>query len=367
MAFKDFSDQQQSIQLLQRSLSRGRLAHAYLFTGHQIDGLEGLARTFAKALNCRRGIGAGAVATESCDDCPSCAKIDHSNHPDVHWVRPESKSRVITVEQMRNLMREIQLKPGEAEFKVAILVGADRLRVEAANAFLKTLEEPPAKSILILLSTEPQRLLDTILSRCLRLSFAGGSPHATDPASRPWLESFSQMAALEQKSLLGRYRLLDMLLRQLTEIKAGVEAALTARSPLQQYQDADKSYLEKWEDELAASIEAEYRRRRADILGLLHWWLRDVWLKTLSPHHAEGRPPRASANATHSRPESRSLDAGEELFAFPELGATERVARRISTQEALQNLQIVEQVQRWLGTNVQEALALEVGLLKLRL
>ena len=89
----------------------------------------------------------------------------------------------------------------------------------AANAFLKTLEEPPPRSVLILLTTEPQRLLETILSRCLRLNFAGEGPQQLAPAQMEWLATFSEMAAAEQKSLLGRYRLMDVLLRKLNEVK----------------------------------------------------------------------------------------------------------------------------------------------------
>src|SRR4029077_4481970 len=125
----------------------------------------------------------------------NCQKIEQAKHPDIHWVRPESKSRVIVTDQMRELMQEIHLRPSEAEYKVAIIVAADRLRIEAANAFLKTLEEPPGKSILILLSSEPQRILETILSRCLRLSFAGEGPRPLEKGHKEWLESFSQMAA----------------------------------------------------------------------------------------------------------------------------------------------------------------------------
>ena len=155
MAFKQFSKHTQGVQLLQRSLARGRLGHAYLFTGDQLEELESLARTLAKTLNCQKPVKTGGAATDCCDECLSCRKIENENHADIHWARPESKSRVITIDQMRELMREIQLKPTEAEFKVAIIAGADRLNAQAANAFLKTLEEPPAKSILILLSTEP--------------------------------------------------------------------------------------------------------------------------------------------------------------------------------------------------------------------
>src|SRR5579862_9503173 len=122
-------------------------------------------------------------------------EIDADTHSDIHWVRPESKSRQITVEQMRELMREIQLKPTEAQFKVAVIVSADRLNIQAANAFLKTLEEPPQKSIIILLSTEPSRLLETIISRCLRVNFSGDGKRELSSAEAAWLENFSALAS----------------------------------------------------------------------------------------------------------------------------------------------------------------------------
>ena len=341
MAFKNLGKQTQGVQLLQRSLARGRLGHAYLFTGHRLEELELLARTLAKTLNCQKPVKTSGVATDCCDTCLSCRKIDHETHADVHWARPESKSRVVTVEQMRDLMREIQLKPTEAEYKVAIIVAADRLNPQAANAFLKTLEEPPAKSVLILLSTEPQRILETILSRCLRLNFSSEGTYELDEAQSEWLAKFGTLAAGEQKSLLGRYRLLDVLLQKLGEIRARVEEVLTARSPLQRYDEVEKDLRERWEDELAAAIEAEYRRQRADLLSLVQWWLRDVWLRTLA--------------------------AGGELLNFPQMAGAETVAKKITPRQALENLQTLEQTQRLLHTNVQEALTLEVGLLKLHL
>ena len=124
-------------------------------------------------------------------------------------------------------------------------------------------------------------------------------------------------------------------------MKSRVEETLTARSPLQRYEDVEKDLREKWEDELAAAIEAEYRRQRADLILLVQWWLRDVWLATLA--------------------------AGSELLNFPQITGAEAVARRLTPRRALENLQILEQTQRLLHTNVQEALALEVSLLKLHL
>jgi DNA polymerase-3 subunit delta' len=339
MAFKNFPRPTQGVQLLQRSLARGRLGHAYLFAGDQLEELELLARTLAKTLNCQNPIKISGAATDCCDECSSCLKIENGTHADIHWTRPESRSRVITVEQMRDLMQQIQLKPAEANFKVAIIAGADRLNPQAANAFLKTLEEPPQNSILILLSTEPSRILETILSRCLRLNFFGDSRRKLDSAETEWLEKFGMLAAGEQKSLFGRYRLLDSLLQKLGEIRARVDENLAARSPLEKYDEVEKNLRDKWGDELTAAVESEYRRQRADLLLLLQSWLRDIWLHTLA--------------------------AGKELLNFPEISGAETVARRISARQALENLQTLERAQRMLHTNVQEALALEVSLLKL--
>ncbi len=368
MAFKDFPEQVQGVQLLQRSLERGRLAHGYLFTGHQLDELEALARALAKTVNCLQPIKKGGLAIDCCDKCLSCKKIDHDNHADVRWVRPESKSRVIVIEQMRELMQVINLKPTEAQYKVATIVAADRMNEKAANAFLKTLEEPPANSILILLTTEPQRILETISSRCLRVNFAGEGPRPLAPEQMAWLTSFSEQAAVQQKSLLSRYRSMDVLLRKLNELRENIEGRLTERSPLQRYKDADKDLQDKWEDELKAAIEAEYRRQRSDLLLILQRWLRDVWLQTLQIKSKVQEQNNTRDARVAGCPESKAGTAfSDELLNFPTLAGTSQVAHRILPKDAMENLQIMEQLQRWLNTNVQEALALEVGLLKLHL
>ena len=182
----------------------------------------------------------------------------------------------------------------------------------------------------------------------LRLNFGGEDARPLDPEQMTWLTSFTDLATGEQKSLLGRYRLMDVLLRKLNALRESIEEALTARSPLQRYADVEKELQDKWEGELKAAIEAEYRRQRADLLLLLQWWLRDVWLRTL-------------------RANSEEQAAETELLRFPDIGGAARVAQRITPGQAMENLRILEQLQRWLGTNVQEALALEVGLLKLKL
>jgi len=344
MSLAELQTQEEAVALLQRSLERGRLGHAYLFTGSNQDRLVIAARNLAKTLNCENPTQRGerGQPVDACDQCPSCLKIERDNHADVLWIRPESKSRIITIDQMRELMKTVHLKPTHGAWKVAVLVAADRLKQEAANAFLKTLEEPPSNSVLILLTTDPQRILETILSRCLRLNFSGESGPGLDEEFRQWMARFSQMAASGPRSLLSRYRLLSVFLERLTALRDQIEEALSQRSPLEQHEDADPKLRDKWEEELSAAIEAEYRHQRSEQLGGLQWWFRDVWLA--------------------------ALQQPSELFAFPDLAAdAQAVAARISPQEAMGNLRQLEQTQRLLHTNVQEALALEVGLLKLRL
>lgn len=340
MAFSDLPQYAAPITLLQRSLAHGRLAHAYLLLGDSLEDLESLGRNLVKTINCERFRERFPLDADACDACLSCRKIEHLNHADVQWVRPESRTRIISVEQIRELMQTVYLKPTEARFKATVLVAADRLNVQAANAFLKTLEEPPANTVFVLLSTEPQRILETILSRCLRLH-CGGTAQSFPVETRNWVASFSGHAIKTGGGLFARYRLLDQLLQRLQQLKEEINKTLTEQSPIERYEDADPKLIERWKDELAAGIEAEYRRRRADLLAAVQYWLRDILLavrKTLDP----------------------------ELAAFPQLAeATQNVANRLDAVKATRNLEVLETTQRLLHTNVQEALALEIGLLKL--
>lgn len=344
MAWKDLPHHAESADALQRGLQRGRLAHAYLLSGSKIEDLEWFARTLGKAINCLNPpkVSSAGWGIDSCDQCISCRKIESFGHPDMYWLRAESKIRQIRTEQMNELLRSVHLKPNEARYKICYIVAADRLHTTAANKFLKTLEEPPADSIMMLISTAPEQVLETIRSRCQRIQLASDDTLPLDPDELAWLESFATAAARDQGGLLERYRLLGVLLKRLAETKTAIGEKLEKDSLLEKYDDIEPEFRKKLEDELTASIEAEYRRRRAEIIGLLQWWLRDIWLNTMQPE------------AT--------------VLRFPQLQqATSHIARRLDPERAVLNLEELEKTQRQLNTNVQEALALEVGLLKLQL
>src|SRR5205085_6683479 len=224
MSFRDFPTQAGVVQLLQRSLDRGRLAHAYLFGGHDSDELEGAAAALAKVLNCANPVRSKTgLAVDSCDQCDSCKRISAFNHPDVQWIRAESKLRIISIDQIRDLLQTVHLKPTLGGFKVGVIIAADRLNQQAANAFLKTLEEPPEKTISILLTTDVSRILETILSRCLRLNFAGDHAVKLSTEEEQWLGEFAAQAAVEKPGLFRRYRLLDSVLGRLGTLKQQVD------------------------------------------------------------------------------------------------------------------------------------------------
>lgn len=165
MSFKDIKGQDRAISFLKGSMASGRISHAYIFYGPGGVGKKLAALNFAKAANC---LGADA---DGCDACASCKKIDSSNHPDVLLLKPEEEGGAIGIDDVRALIKDASLKPYEARKKFYIIDDADRMKEEAQNAILKTLEEPPSDSVLILIAESPGRLRSTITSRCQAVKF----------------------------------------------------------------------------------------------------------------------------------------------------------------------------------------------------
>ncbi len=152
-----------------RAAGRGRLAHAYLFTGPPGVGKRLFAHELAKALLCEAP---PAGRFDACDHCPACLLVDAGTHPDYFVVtRPEDKLE-LPIEVVRRLCGDLAMKPARGGRKIAVLDDADDLNEESANCFLKTLEEPPPGSLLILVGTSPDRQLPTIRSRCQVVPFA---------------------------------------------------------------------------------------------------------------------------------------------------------------------------------------------------
>jgi DNA polymerase-3 subunit delta' len=158
------------VQAFQRVIRRQRLAHAYLFAGPPGVGKKLFATELAKTLLCEAADAASKL--DACDVCPACLQIEGETHPDFHLVRKPEDLHEFPIELMRELCQQFALKSARGHGKVVILDDADELNPESANSFLKTLEEPPPRSVLILVGTSADRQLPTIVSRCQVVNFA---------------------------------------------------------------------------------------------------------------------------------------------------------------------------------------------------
>lgn len=219
------------------SVEQGRMGHSYLLTGDHSESLENLAL---------------GLAGQVLDAAPQ-------EHPDFHSVRPESKSRHITVEQIRELERELYLRPFMAPLKVAIIFDAERMCMggaSAANAFLKTLEEPPAHTLILLTSGRPAMLLPTIISRCLRLDL-GFEDIVSAPAQEPdWIRRWHASHPSPSLRAYGRAQVLN-------EHWAVIREA--AEAHLKDNPDVDEEIGK-------ALVEAEFQLGRQESIAQLQRW-----------------------------------------------------------------------------------------------
>lgn len=164
MPFDAIIGHRHPLQLLQSMLRTGQMPHAFIFYGIAGIGKYTAALAFAKALNCRE------LKDDFCGRCRSCDKIERQTHPDVVLVEPEKN--VIKIEQIRDLQQQIAYRPVEGAWKTVIIDQAERLNTQAANCLLKTLEEPPDSTMLVLVSRSIAGMLPTVLSRCQQIRFA---------------------------------------------------------------------------------------------------------------------------------------------------------------------------------------------------
>ncbi len=307
---------------LKRAHEQNRLAHAYLITGSPGSGKELLAAELASIVN-------GTPAND----------VFSSRAREIFIARPESKSRRIVTAQIRALEHALQMRAVNGRRKVAIIFDADRLQNEAANAFLKTLEEPPKDSLLLLLSALPEALPETILSRCIGIPLAPDAKIRTKPEEEKLVKSLQQAAREATWSTQFAYRLAQefqhLLRRVREEVKLETEESLKREQT--RYKDAtDGAWLEEREDYYKALAESLYLQRRAALVETLFAWWTDIL--------------RASNGV-----EQRDIPAGKQ--------ETAALARRFGSIEILRRIRSLEGLRDHLGRNVHEGLAIEVAFL----
>lgn len=322
--FRDLIGQARAVRLLQRGLAAGRIAHAYLFTGPGGIGKRAAALALAQALNCQRG----EAVDDGCGACQSCRKIARGLHPDVQVIEPGGAT--LKIEQVRALQADAALGPYEAKRKVFILDRAEKMTEQAANALLKTLEEPPGWTVIVLLTTTPSALPSTIVSRCQMVTFSAISPDAleafllgrgVDPTRARLMVSFSGgsigRALSDEVASLASTR--DLLLE---ELGRGLQAGPAALIDLAEKLAKDREGLQQ-------------------NLEVLSVWLRDLMV----------------AKASRRQEWLVNQDRGEEVG---------RHAEGVTMEAILDGLRAVHAAMDGLARNANPRLALENLLLRLR-
>jgi DNA polymerase III, gamma/tau subunits len=307
---------------LRRAHKQDRLAHAYLISGPPGSGKQQLVADLASLVN---GTPAGDVFSAKARE--------------IFVARPESKSRRIVIEQIRGLEHALQMCASNGRRKVAIISDADRLQPQAANAFLKTLEEPPRDSLLLLLSALPEALPETILSRCIAIPLAPDGQLQTSDEEKNLLKLLQQASHEQSWTIQFAYRLaqdFQRLLRAVREeVKRETDEALKQEQT--RYKDAtDGAWLEEREQYYKARAESLYLQHRAELIEILFTWWSDVL--------------RSGNEVAH-----RNLpDAKKETAAL---------AKRFTTPEILKRIRCLEELRDHLNRNIHEALAIEVAFL----
>lgn len=341
LSTKDLINKFPLIEIFIRSLVKNRLGHAYLIVGCETQELDLVASFISAVVLCQnksKSIVGQDLYLEPCGQCNSCMMVKCGRHPDIFWIRPSGKLRQIRVDHIRALEEHLNLKGSFSPWRIAIIAEAERMNINAANAFLKTLEEPPPQVIIFLLSIEPERLLATIRSRCLRIDLARTEIRKWSEAQLSWLRDLID-EIFSKRNFVGIYNSLYSLLKHLQSLYLHIEEAMPELSP-EEKEAIDKEIAEEIEVQREEAIQAEYRKRRQFFLKVLLWWLRDVWLAT------------------------RGIDA--EKWEVKELAdITQSVAKKLESENVRMALIKIEETLSWLDTNVPEANVLELMLLRL--
>ena len=305
---------------LSNSLSKKRLSHAYLITGEKGSGKDDLVLKLVALIN-----------SQSQDN--SLQDVISEN---VRLIQPESKSRRIKVEQMRDLEEMFYQKSSKSQYKIGIIKDADRLGEQAENAFLKTLEEPPDQCLIFLITCFPEQLLDTILSRCIKVPLKSRKKHIADNDYGNYLRGLlSEMPTKGSISdALSLSKKFSELLRSVKEDCEKNQDTVRKSESEKFSKTTDGKWLKSREDYHKAISHSRYLAERSSLFEVLISWAGD---------------------AIRQRVDVGFLD-------FPEYSKfTKLLSDSHTTDELLARVSALENLRTDLETNVQEILAIEVG------
>ena len=270
MPFADVIGQEGPKKKIRTALAQQAIGHAYLFLGDEGIGKRLMALRFAQALSCETP--PSSAQPDSCGQCRACEQIDSGVYPDLLLIEPEQDKAnpQIKIDQVREIERHVMYRPLLSARKICVIDDADRLTANAANAFLKTLEDPPDHSLFILVTSRPLRLLATVRSRCLTLRFSPATPAQFEGAL-----ALKQAMATEDARFLARV--------------CGNRIGVALRTDLSQLRSLHDRFFELCRPETLAHPTAVLQQAEElsktqplpDVIDWLSHGLRDVLLMTL--------------------------------------------------------------------------------------
>jgi len=310
-----------TFQMVKRAIDGGHPAHGYLIVGPVRGVAMDLAVRILQVLFCRS-------AEKPCGSCDGCRHVAERQEVDIHWIFPEKKSRIISADQIREkLINEVTQTAFSDGWKAGVLVGADRLNDASANAFLKTLEEPPGKTLFLLLTDAPQQLLPTIVSRCQRIDLGD-----VRELSEPWKSRVVETLASPLLTRpLEKLAMSNMLFSILADMKDKAEQLVTAEESASDVAEDDGKEV------IEAKVSARYRELRTDFLLAFLRWFRDLFI--------------LKAGGEESLVHNRS-----------HLQVLKERAGRLTLTQALYNLNAVEELARQMEKNLSEETLLAYAL-----
>lgn len=309
----------EAYRLIENAISSGQTANGYIISGNVRREGMALATMVLKRLFC--GNASGGMP---CGRCDACRHVEERLHPDIHWLMPRSKSRVITVEAVRERLLDPMEKTALlGGWKAGVIAFADCLHASSANAFLKMLEEPTPKTVFFLLTDSPDQLLPTIVSRCQSLDVSDGASNGLDEPWRGRVVDILSDGGI--RGVIEKCTAAEALASLLGELSGEAEKLVDAETA--QVQDGAGERLS--DEELAALHSSRYREFRSDFVQTVLGWFRDIMAV-------------------------KAGGDGASVFNADRIDVIRERAAKLTLAQCFRNIEAVEELAASFGRNIQE-------------